>query len=122
LIPAPTDRTITPNEVAVLRWLLDHAPVGDVAAYRLSPLEELHVVGGCDCCSSLFFHASKGGSTRRIADAVAVFPDGQDDLMLWGRDGQIVWLEVICSPPNGPHPLPDIANLRTWEERGLELL
>jgi hypothetical protein len=117
------DRPVTPNEAAVVQWLLDHAAIGDVAAYRLRPLEELHVVGGCDCgCSSLFFRAEKGG-IRRIADAMAVYPDGQEaDLMLWGCEGEIAWLEVIPHDPRASHRAPEIANLRTWEQRGLELL
>ena len=31
------DRPITPKEAAIVQWLLDHAPVGDIAAYRLRP-------------------------------------------------------------------------------------
>jgi len=116
------DRPVTPSEAGVIRWLLDHAPVGDVSGYRLRPLEDLRVVGGCDCgCSSLFFGANEG-HLRMIADASAVYSDGQEDLILWGREGEPIWLEVGVYDPRTPHPFPEIANLRTWEQRGLELL
>ena len=42
--------------------------------------------------------------------------------MLWGREDEIVWLEVIPHDSRLPHCAPEIANLRTWEQRGLELL
>jgi len=57
-----------------------------------------------------------------IADALAVYPDGQQaNLILWGRDGEIVWLEVNDLDPRAPHRFPEIPDLRTWEQRGLEL-
>ena len=112
------DRAISTIEVKVVQWLLDHA-LGDVTAYRLHPVEELRVVGGCSCgCSSLYF-SSQRGSMRRVADEVALYPDGQTaGLMLWGRDGEIAWLEVYDFEPNSSHRRPDVSNLRTWEEWG----
>jgi hypothetical protein len=117
------DRPITAHEAAVLQWLLDHAAKGDVAAYRLRPVLELHVVGGCDCgCCSLFFQTGKG-DLPMIADAMAIYPDGQQaNLILWGRGGEIAWLEVCDLDPRLPHRVPEIANLRTFEQRGQELL
>jgi pyruvate/2-oxoglutarate dehydrogenase complex dihydrolipoamide dehydrogenase (E3) component len=39
----------------VVQWLFDHALV-DVTVYRLQPVEQLRVVGGCSCgCTSLDF-------------------------------------------------------------------
>ena len=76
-----TDRPITAEESAVIQWLLDHAAVGDVAEYRRRPVEELRVVGECDCgCPSLFFSAELR-HIGRIADAMAVLY--QTDLLLW---------------------------------------
>ncbi len=88
------DRAIRPNEIEILNWLLDHALI-DVTAYRLHPVEELHVVRECGCgCVSLYFRPTLG-NLQRLADELAVYPDGQRaGLMLWGRDGEIVWLEV----------------------------
>jgi hypothetical protein len=118
------DRPITPKEAAIVQWLLDHAPVGDVTAYREKPVGELRVVAGCDCgCCSLHFEPPGPPHPRRIADATARYADGQQAyLMLWGRDGRTVWLEVSDCQPGSSHRVPEISNLRTWEEFGQELL
>jgi hypothetical protein len=121
------ERTVTPNEAAVVGWLLDHAPVGDVTAYRLRPVEELRVLEGCGCgCSSLDFQPDAwGGGIRAgiIADAFAVYPDSrQAGLILWGREGEIVLLEVYDCHPEASRRFPEISNLRTFEELGRELL
>lgn len=114
------DRAISPNEVKVINWLLDHALV-DVTAYRLHPVEELRVVGGCNCgCTSLYFTSDEElGKVLMVADELAVYPDGQQaGLLLWGRDGQIVWLEVYDFHPGSSHRVLDVSNLCTWEELG----
>ena len=118
------ERTVTPIEAAVVGWLLDRAPVGDVTAYRLQPSEGLRVVGGCDCgCSSLDFQSDGARGAGIIADALAVYSDGQQaGLILWGRGDQIVSLEVYDCDPEASHRFPRLSDLRTFEERGLELL
>jgi hypothetical protein len=51
-----------------------------------------------------------------LADALAVYPDGQTaGLILWGRDGEIVSLEVYdCTPESSPR-FPEMSNLCSWE-------
>lgn len=117
------ERIVTPEEAAVVRWLLDNAPVGDETAYRLRPVEALRVVGGCGCgCSTLNFLPDASGAGI-VADALAVYADGQEaGLILWGRDGEIVSLEVYDRHPEASRRFPEISNLRTFEERGRELL
>ena len=109
------DRAIAPNEASVVRWLLDHAPVGDLTAYRIHPVELLRVVKGCDCgCSSLDFQPDAWGGAAIIADALAVYSDGQQaGLILWGRAGEIVLLEIYDCHPLASHRFPEISNLRT---------
>lgn len=116
------DRPVNPNEAAVVRWLLDHAPVGDVTTYQQRPVEELRVVGACDCgCSSLDFQPD-GPGAGIIADALALYSDGQEaGLILWGRKGEIVSLEVYDLDPEASRRIPEISSLRTFEERGREL-
>jgi hypothetical protein len=118
------ERTVTPIEAAVVGWLLDHAPVGDVTAYRLQPVEGLRVVGGCGCgCSSMDFRSDGARGARIIADALAVYSDGQQaGLILWGRGDEIVSLEVYDCHPEASQRFPQISDLRTFEERGRELL
>jgi hypothetical protein len=112
------DRAIRPNEVEILNSLLDHALI-DVTVYRLHPVEELRVVKECGCgCASLYFNPTLG-NLQRIADELAVYPDGQRaGLMLWGRDGAIVLLEVYDFEPGSSQRVPDVSNLCTWEELG----
>jgi hypothetical protein len=111
------DRSITPTEAAVIRWLLDNAPIGDVAAYRELPVKKLRVVGGCDCgCSSLDFqpHAWGPGSAI-IADAYAVYSDGKTaGLILWAREGEISSLEVYDCHPEASHRVPQVSDLRNF--------
>lgn len=109
------DRSVAPNEASVVRWLLDNAAVGDVTAYRLRPIEELRVHKGCDCgCSSLDFQPNAWGGGTIVADALAVYSDGQQaGLILWGREGDIALLEVYDCHPNASHRFPEISNLRT---------
>jgi hypothetical protein len=111
------NRPVTSHEAAIVEWLVDNASVGDVAAYRLRPVAGLSVVGGCACgCRSLDFQLNKAGA-KMIADAIAVYPDGQKaGLILWGRDGEIVSLEVYDLHPEASHRMPEIAHLRNWEE------
>jgi len=114
------DRAISPSEVKVVKWLLDHASV-DVTAYRLQPVERLRVVGGCICgCTTLDFKPLEQHRGKKIlADELAVYPDGQQaGLILWGREGEIVMLEVYDSQPGSSHRFPDVSNLCTWDELG----
>jgi len=114
------DRAISPNEVAVVKWLLDHASV-DVTAYRLQPVEQLRVVGGCNCgCTSLDFKPVRQREGKRIlADELAIYPDGQRaGLMLWGLEGEIVMLEVYDCQPGSSHRFPDVSHLCTWDDLG----
>jgi hypothetical protein len=111
------DRQITLSEAGVVRWLLDHAAVGDVTPYRIDPVEDLRVVKGCDCgCASLDFQREAWGGAIIIADALAVYPDGQKaGLILWGREGRIVLLEIHDCDPETSHRFPDISDLgTTW--------
>lgn len=73
------ERDITAHEAAIIEWLLDHAAVRDVTAYRTNPVTALRVVGGCDYgCSSLDFRTSGRGSETMLADAVAEYPDNKE--------------------------------------------
>ena len=112
------DRAIEPNEAEVVNWLLDHASV-DVTAYRLNPVQELRVVGGCDCgCATLDFVAERQGA-EILADELAVYPDGQQaGLILWGREGKIMSLEVYDCSPGSSQRFPTVSNLCTWDELG----
>jgi hypothetical protein len=114
------DRVISPNEVKVVEWLLDHALI-DVTAYRLKPAAHLRVVGDCTCgCTTLHFKPLEQLiGKKRLADELAIYPDGQQaGLILWGLEGEIVMLEVYDAQPGSSHCFPDVSDLCTWEEAG----
>jgi hypothetical protein len=108
------DRPITPHEAAIVRWMLENASVGDVVPYKTLPIEQLRVIGGCDCgCCSLDFVPNAWGGGTMIADATAVYANGQRaGLILFGRDGAIALLEVHDWDPGSSHRVPEIADLR----------
>ena len=111
------DRPISANEASIIEWLIEHAPVGDLAAYRSQPREELRVQSACSCgCISVGFqpHLYLPGA-RIIAEALAVYPDDQKaGLILWGKDGRIVSLEVYDCHPKASHRVPAIADLQRY--------
>jgi len=110
-------RNISPHEAAIVDWLLDHAAMRDVTVYRATPVTALRVVGLCDCgCSGLYFHSNSSGPQTMLADAVAVYPDKQQaGLILWGRENEIVMLEVYEMHPVADR-VPEIADLRRYED------
>jgi hypothetical protein len=115
-------RHIAPEEAAVVRWLLDNTDSAEAAVYGGVSVEALEVVAGCDCgCCSIDFNKNTVGA-EIIMDALAVYPDGQEaGLILWGRNGELVSLEVHDNTPGASERMPKLANLRTWEQRGREL-
>ena len=118
------DRQISPHEAAVVEWLLDHAAMRDVTPYRTSAVRDLRVLKGCQCgCASLDFQPQAWGGAQIIADAIARYEDGQEaGLILWGRNGEIVLLEVYDFHPGASHRFPQISELLRWENRGKESL
>jgi hypothetical protein len=111
-------RGLSERELALIRWLLDYAAVGDIAAYRPAALEELEVVGGCTCgCTSIDFSTDTRGC-KIIADATARYSDGKEaGLILWARDGAIVSLEVYDCHPGASQRMPEVAHLRPFGDR-----
>jgi hypothetical protein len=116
------DRQITPPEAAVVRWLLDNSYIPEVSAYTRISTQSLRVVGECTCgCRSIDFSADTAGGSI-LSDALAVYPDAQEaELILWGRDGQIIALEVVDHTDGTLGRWPELSSLRTWKARGHEL-
>ncbi len=114
------DRAITQHEASVIAWLIDNAAFVEPAPYRAQPIEELRVSKWCDCgCASLDFRPQRASGARIIADALAIYPDGQEaGLILWGHEDTIAFLEIYDCHPGASHRFPELADLRTWEQRG----
>lgn len=99
---------------AIVDWLLEHAATCDTSGYRAN--SSLRVVAKCECgCASAEFEARSSTPGVILADAVAVYPDGQKaGVILWGCDGEITELEVYELDEVADR-LPEIAYLRRWE-------
>ncbi len=117
------NRPITDKEASVVRWLIEHPGPNEPTGAWSVRAEGLRVVGGCDCgCRSIDFVPDKEGS-RPVRDALGTTTDGRKNgLILWGTDCEIHSLEVYDLDPLASHELPEVCSLRTWEERGNELL
>ena len=112
-------RDISAHEAAIVEWLLDHAAMRDVSAYRSGrPVTAIRVIGGCDCgCASLVFESNAtGGPNTILADGGALYLDKQQaGLILWGRTAEIVFLEVYEMHPVADR-VPEIEDLRRYED------
>jgi hypothetical protein len=112
------DRPATAEEIAIVRWLLENVPVRDVSEYRRQSLDELHVVGGCECgCISVDFQPDAWGGSQILADGVVTYEDGiKAGLILWGKNGKIVLLEAYDLHTDSSHRMPTPADLLRWEQ------
>ena len=114
-------RPISPQELAVVRWLLDHAATGDVFALNVGALEEARVTPGCTCgCTSVdFVQGGPRDESFIAADAFAVWPDGERaGVMLWARRDQITGIEVYDLDPDTSRRVitPELLQKADWTQ------
>ncbi len=120
-----TLRAITEPEIAVLQWLLEYAAVGDIAAYQAQALDQLQTRPCCDKCAGLLFQDTQPRvGFEMLADALAVYPDGQvAGVLLWASGGEFAWLELHDTFTDGTAMrFPGTSDLRTWEQHGQSLV
>jgi hypothetical protein len=119
-------RSINEGEIAVLQWLLENAAVCDVSLYRAKALDELQSRPCCDSCAGLLFHDDQTIKVglEMLADAIAVYPDGQvAGVLLWASGGKLACLELHDTSTEGTAKrFPEASDLRTWEQHGLDLI
>ena len=116
-------RTISADEIEIVRWLLANGPMKDVSDYHAESLEGCEVVSTCPCgCASIDFvypgSTKTAGlrSTSIIAEAITRWPDGtQAGVMLWGNAGRLLGIELYEQDPVAD-PFPTIESLRRWED------
>jgi hypothetical protein len=116
-------RTISPREIEVVRWLLEHGAMKDVSDYHAESLEGCEVVAACPCgCASIDFvypgstQAAGLGSTSIIAEAVTRWSDGtQAGVILWGSEGRVLGIELYEEDPVADR-FPTIESLCRWED------
>jgi hypothetical protein len=118
-------RTISPDEIEVVRWLLAHGAMKDVSEYRAESLEGCEVVSACPCgCASIDFvypgsNKTAGlRSTSIIAEGIARWFDGtQAGVMLWGNTGRLLGIELYeLGGDDIARRFPTVGALRRWED------
>lgn len=111
------NRWISPEELAVVDWLVRNVKPEGSLEHLLTSLPALRVVGGCDCgCASVDFE--EGGQclpSSPIVDAIGKSTEGVGLLvMLWGREDAVTGLEVVGTERGSARILPDPASLTVW--------
>jgi hypothetical protein len=118
MTPAITPRPVTPEEVAVIRAALAQVPSRTPAGPLRKALEDLEVVGRCDCgCDSVDFVPSVSDlHSRPIADGMGTTASGGTvGVIVWGTDDAVTSLEIydLGAGEAGPRlPVPE--TIRSW--------
>ena len=116
-------RTITPQEIEVVRWLLANGAMKDVSDYHAESLEGCEVVSACPCgCASIDFVYPGATPTAGLrypsilAEAITRWPDGNEaGVMLWADPGRLLGIELYEHDPVADR-FPTIESLRRWED------
>jgi hypothetical protein len=106
------------EEVEVLRAALARAPLGEPREASTTLLEELKVVGTCQCgCDSLFFSGINEAKEQfRVADGLGYTEDGEEiGIIVWASGARIVHLELY-NYSDLPPRLPNAASVCPFEE------
>lgn len=116
----PEERPLSPQEVALLEWLVSHGRP-DAGEYR-SQICKLRVVSRCGCgCPTIDFAIGsqrKTGSSHIIADGMGKSPEGAVvGVILHVRDGEISELEVYSAAGETVSlTLPPIDSIVLWPD------
>jgi hypothetical protein len=123
-----TPRPLTPEELALLNWLLEH---GLPEAKTFAPqVEKIRATPWCNCgCPSISLHvdqdAALGTSSNSvISDAVGLTPDGKKiGVLLFQKDGKLTLLEsYLLDIIEGNWDFPVFDSLQTWESSGIPVI
>lgn len=113
-------RQINSAEAGVIRAALRRAPSSSPPVGSLRPLDELQVVGRCECgCDSIDFIPSETEvHSRPLADAIGTTPTGATvGVIVWGTDDSITSLEVYdLGAGHGNVRLPVAESIRPFEQ------
>jgi hypothetical protein len=119
-----TPRPLTPEELALLNWLLEH---GLPEAKTFAPqLENIRATPWCDCgCPSISLHVEEGlplgiSSYSPIADFVGKTQDGKKvGLLLFQKHGKLDLLEEYeLDVMEGDWGFPVMDSLEAWQRAG----
>ena len=126
------EQDTSPDQIAVVRWLLENAAMKDASAYRAESLEGSRAVSACPCgCASVDFvpalptavsaeGAAVHGPRRAkdiLAEAYTLWPDGaRAGVMLWASGGTILGIELYDMGGDALRRFPTVEVLRRWED------
>ena len=113
-----TPRAITQRELAVLRATLERAGKVQLDADLLERLENLRVVGWCDCgCDRVdFVEDDPQRPSRPNADGTGKTAAGGDvGIIIWGNDDGVTEMEIFdLGAGEGDIRLPVEGSIRPW--------
>ena len=116
---AISPRQITPTEAAVIRAALERTPSTSPVTKLRAPIEELQVVGRCECgCDSVDFIPSESElHSRPVADGTGTTPSGgMVGIIVWGTDDAITSLEIYdLGAGDGNIRLPVPESIQSWD-------
>jgi hypothetical protein len=117
--PTRMKRPVTPEEAAVIQWLLVHPGPREPTSLAGLAVSELCVVATCDCgCRSVDFVLDRTGE-RQVRDACISFADGvQGGVILWAIGDALAALEFYDRDEGASRRVPTVSELRTWEQVG----
>jgi hypothetical protein len=104
----------------VIRAALERVPSASPAIELLIPVEDLRVVGQCECgCDSVDFVPSNAEHSRPIADGLAATPNGgMVGVIVWGTDDAVTSLEIYdLGAGDGNVRLPAPESIQPWNSR-----
>lgn len=123
-----SERTTSPDEVDVVRWLLANAANKDVSEYSAESLQGAAVVAACPCgCASIEFSFAEdrdgvvgGRDALRgkdiLAEGFALWSDRtRTGVILWGRKGRLVGVELY-DMGGDLRRFPTVEVMRRWED------
>jgi hypothetical protein len=112
-------RRISSAETAVIQAALDRAPTASPLVRLPLPLEELRVVGLCECgCDSVdFVPVESAVHSRPLADGIGTTSAGGDvGIIVWGTDDAVTGLEIYdLGAGDGDVRLPVSGSIRPFE-------
>jgi phosphoglycerate dehydrogenase-like enzyme len=113
-----TPRPLTQHEISVIRAAIARAAAMEVPVTLLDGLEELRVVGRCDCgCDSVDFVAhDPQRPSRPIADGFGETPAGGTvGIIIWGTNDALTGIEVYDLGAGAEDiKLPVESSIRPW--------
>ena len=116
---AQPNRPINAEEVRIIRAALERCAEIPNASALVTNLDELRVVGGCECgCASVNFSIELPEHKKPIADGLGILSNGERvGVIVWGTPEAVIGLEVYdMSATVTGVPLSQVQTVIPWEQ------